>query len=160
VICHAKSFCWPRVGRPLAGKARLRISARDPVVHCCELHQCVKKDRAGMDELHGLNAKPVEWTTKFAFEGPAARQRTILSAASAVGFVGQQRHAAYMASKGGYDFAHQGYGYRLGPILPSGECDFPGRNMAAAVLLVSVQVRFIIGGILPISGRAEMRYRL
>jgi hypothetical protein len=32
--------------------------------------------------------------------------------------------------------------------------------MAAAVLLVFVQDRFIIGGILPISGRAEMRYRL
>jgi hypothetical protein len=113
-----------------------------------------------MDELHGLNVKPVEWTTKFAVEAPTARQRTILSTASAVGFIGQQHHAAYMARKGGYDFAHQGYGYRLGPILPSRECDFPGRNMAVAVLLVFVQVRFIIGGILPISGRAEMRYRL
>jgi hypothetical protein len=112
-----------------------------------------------MDELHGLNVKPVEWTTKFAVEAPTARQRTILSTASAVGFIGQH-HAAYMARKGGYDFAHQGYGYRLGPILPSRECDFPGRNMAVAVLLVFVQVRFIIGGILPISGRAEMRYRL
>src|SRR6266481_1697144 len=82
-----------------------------------------------MDELHGLNVKPVEWTTKFAFEAPTARQRAILSTASAVGFIGQQHHAAYLASKGGYDFAHQGYGYRLGPILPSRESDSPGRNM-------------------------------
>lgn len=148
------------MGRPLAGRARLRIIARDPVVHCCEVHQCVRKDRAGMDELHGLNVKPVEWTTKFAFEAPTARQRAILSTASAVGSIGQQHHAAYLASKGGYDFAHQGYGYRLGPILPSRECDSPGRNMAVAVLLVFVQVRFSIGGILPISGRAEMKYRL
>jgi hypothetical protein len=70
----------------------------------------------------------------------------MLSTASAVGFIGQQHHAPYTASKGAYDFAHQGYGYRLGPILPSRESDFPGRNMAAAVSLVSVQVRFIIGG--------------
>jgi len=56
----------------------------------------------------------LEWTTKFAFGAPTARQRTILSTASAAGFIGQQHHAAYMASKGGYDFAHQGYGYRLG----------------------------------------------
>src|SRR5712671_6864144 len=113
-----------------------------------------------MDELHGLNVKPVEWTTKFAFEAPTARQRAILSTASAVGFIGQQHHAAYMASKGGYDFAHQGYGYGLGPILPLRECDFPGRNMSPAVLLVSFQSRFIIVGILPISGRAEMIFRL
>jgi len=32
--------------------------------------------------------------------------------------------------------------------------------MAVAVVLVFVQVRFSIGGILPISGRAEMKYRL
>src|SRR5882762_482829 len=94
-----------------------------------------------MDELHGLNVKPVEWTTKFAFEAPTARQRAILSTASAVGFIVRQHHAAaYFASKGGCDFAHQGYGYRLGPILPSRESDSPGRNMAVAVLLVFVQL--------------------
>ena len=54
-----------------------------------------------MNELHGLNVKPVEWTTKFAFEAPTAGQRTILSTASAVGFIGRQHHKAYMASKGG-----------------------------------------------------------
>jgi len=50
-----------------------------------------------MDELHGLNVKPVDWTTKFAFEAPTARQRAILSTASAVGFIGQRHHAAYLA---------------------------------------------------------------
>jgi hypothetical protein len=105
------------------------------------------------------NTEP-EWTTKFAFEAPTARQRTILNTASAGGFIGQQHHAAYLASTVGYDFAHQGYGYRLGPILPSRECDFHARNMAFAVLLVFVQIRFIIGGILPISGSAEMSYKL
>ncbi len=44
VIWHAKSLYWPRMRRPLAGRARLRIIARDPVVHCCEVHQCVRKD--------------------------------------------------------------------------------------------------------------------
>ena len=39
-----------------------------------------------VDELHGLNVKPVEWTTKFAFEGPTARQRAILDHRADVGF--------------------------------------------------------------------------
>jgi NAD(P)-dependent dehydrogenase (short-subunit alcohol dehydrogenase family) len=96
-------------GEAIGRDGAVAYHRRDPVVHCCEVHQCVRKDRAGMDELHGLNVKPVEWTTKFAFEAPTARQRAILSTASAVGFIGQQHHAAYLASKGGYDFAHQGY---------------------------------------------------
>jgi NAD(P)-dependent dehydrogenase (short-subunit alcohol dehydrogenase family) len=53
-----------------------------------------------MDELYGLNVKPVAWTTKFAFEAPTAKHQKILTAAGAVGFIGRQHHAAHMASKG------------------------------------------------------------
>jgi len=31
-------------GEAIGRRARLRIIARDPVVHCCEVHQCVRKD--------------------------------------------------------------------------------------------------------------------
>ena len=53
-----------------------------------------------MDELHGRNVKPVEWTTKFAFEAPTARQRAILSTASAVGFIGSSTTQLTWQAKG------------------------------------------------------------
>src|SRR5947207_1183129 len=52
------------------------------------------------DDLQRINLKSVYWTTRFAFDALAARKGTILNTASMVGLIGQQDHAAYVASKG------------------------------------------------------------
>jgi meso-butanediol dehydrogenase/(S,S)-butanediol dehydrogenase/diacetyl reductase len=56
---------------------------------------------AEWDELQDINLKSVYWTTKYGFEALAASKGTILNTASMVGLLGQQDHAAYVASKGG-----------------------------------------------------------
>ena len=56
---------------------------------------------AEWDELQGINLKSVYWTTKYGFEVLRASKGTILNTASMVGLLGQQDHAAYVATKGG-----------------------------------------------------------
>ncbi len=56
---------------------------------------------AEWDELQNINLKSVYWTTKFGFEALVASKGTILNTASMVGVIGQQDHAAYVATKGG-----------------------------------------------------------
>jgi meso-butanediol dehydrogenase/(S,S)-butanediol dehydrogenase/diacetyl reductase len=53
------------------------------------------------DDLQRINLKSIFWTTKFAFEALAASKGVILNTASMVGLIGQENHAAYVASKGG-----------------------------------------------------------
>jgi meso-butanediol dehydrogenase/(S,S)-butanediol dehydrogenase/diacetyl reductase len=56
---------------------------------------------AEWDELQGINLKSVYWTTRYGFEALRASKGTILNTASMVGLLGQQDHAAYVATKGG-----------------------------------------------------------
>jgi meso-butanediol dehydrogenase/(S,S)-butanediol dehydrogenase/diacetyl reductase len=56
---------------------------------------------AEWDELQGINLKSVYWTTKYGFDALVASKGTILNTASMVGLLGQQDHAAYVATKGG-----------------------------------------------------------
>jgi len=53
------------------------------------------------DELQRVNLKSVYWTTKHAISSLVEAKGTILNTASMVGLIGQQDHAAYVATKGG-----------------------------------------------------------
>jgi meso-butanediol dehydrogenase/(S,S)-butanediol dehydrogenase/diacetyl reductase len=53
------------------------------------------------DELQRVNLKSVYWTTKHAFSSLVETKGTILNTASMVGLLGQQDHAAYVATQGG-----------------------------------------------------------
>jgi meso-butanediol dehydrogenase / (S,S)-butanediol dehydrogenase / diacetyl reductase len=62
------------------------------------LHETTEEE---WDRLTQVNLKSVYWTTRFAFSALAASKGSILNTASMVGLMGQQNHAAYVATKGG-----------------------------------------------------------
>jgi NAD(P)-dependent dehydrogenase (short-subunit alcohol dehydrogenase family) len=79
------------------------------------------------DELMRVNAKSLFWTTRFALEALTVTKGVILNTASMVGLIGQDRHAAYVASKGAVialtkamalDYASRGI--RVNAICPAG----------------------------------------
>src|SRR6267142_6278983 len=61
------------------------------------LHETTEEE---LDKLQQVNVKSVYWTTKFAFPMLVASKGAILNTASMVGLLGQQDHAAYVATKG------------------------------------------------------------
>lgn len=79
------------------------------------------------DELQRINLKSVYWTTKHGFQWLVATRGAILNTASMVGLIGQQNHAAYVATKGAMisltkamaaDFAQ--YSIRVNAVCPAG----------------------------------------
>jgi NAD(P)-dependent dehydrogenase (short-subunit alcohol dehydrogenase family) len=88
------------------------------------LHQTEERE---WDELMRVNVKSIFWTTRFALNALAAAKGAILNTASLVGLIGQDKHAAYVASKGALialtkamalDYAP--LGIRVNAICPAG----------------------------------------
>lgn len=62
------------------------------------LHQTSEHE---WDDLMRINLKSVFWTTHFAIHALTETHGSILNTASMVGLIGQENHAAYVATKGG-----------------------------------------------------------
>lgn len=90
------------------------------------------------DDLFSVNLKSVFWTTKYGIEALKRTKGCILNTSSMVGQIGQDNHAAYVASKGGMsaltkamalDYAP--FGVRVNAVCPAGVWTPMLRNWAS-----------------------------
>ena len=88
------------------------------------LHETTEKE---WDDLERVNLKSVYLTTRCAFDALKKSKGCILNTASMVGLIGQDNHAAYVATKGGIvaltkamavDYAP--FGIRVNSVCPAG----------------------------------------
>lgn len=149
------------------------------------------------DDLFDINLKSVYRTTRYGLEHLKATRGCILNTSSMVGQIGQDNHAAYVATKGGMsaltkamalDYAP--FGIRVNAVCPAGVWTPMLRQWAGeqpnkidienyldaihplghcpegdviadvAVFLVSDAARFVTGCIMPVSGGAELGYKI
>jgi meso-butanediol dehydrogenase/(S,S)-butanediol dehydrogenase/diacetyl reductase len=101
------------------------------------LHESTEAD---WDEVQRVNLKSVYLTARYGFEAIRVARGAILNTASAVGLIGQDNHAAYVASKGAMisltkamalDYAS--FGVRVNAICPAAVWTPMLRNWAAGL---------------------------
>jgi len=147
--------------------------------------------------LFNINVKSILYTTKHALHALKESEGCILNTSSLVASIGQENHAAYVATKGAVNaltksmaLDYAPYKIRVNAIAPAGVwtpmlrqwgkeqgnghsiehylnnihalgyCPEADVVADACVFLLSDMARFITGTILPVSGGAELGYRV
>lgn len=147
--------------------------------------------------LFNINVKSILYTTKYALDALKRSEGCILNTSSLVGSIGQENHAAYVATKGAVNaltksmaLDYAPYKIRVNAVAPAGVwtpmlrqwgneqesvtsiehylnsihalgyCPEADVVADACIFLLSDMARFITGAIMPVSGGAELGYRV